>query len=786
MRAKSFKFSPRPMAVAIAGALALGGFSAVSAQESGQNDSGEALETILVTARQREESIQDIPLAVTAFNADTINRRGIVELEDVARFTAGFAFEDFEGGNANPVIRGQATLRTFAREQTVATFLDGVYMPRSWVVDLGMQNMQRVEVVKGPQSARYGRNAFAGAINFIPNKADHELDFSIQGTVGSDEREEFMVAGTVPIIQDVLAVRASFESSEFDGSWDNDHPNAGANLSPGLDGNVGGWDNEAYSVDVLWTPTEDLRINASYYGFERDEEVRATVRLNTGDGSGNCGPLQVGGNPSLYCGEYPVATEEVTMDPRGFGRQADADIFRFAIDYDINDAMSVSYTFSNIDAMSMAASPAESDTINCGTILGPPVFPVLCNWQGGPSGSIDYDQHDIRFSFDNGGKWTGAVGAFYLDGLDDPFSVSINLPPNGLTPIDLSRDSTSFPDFSNFVFVNDQTTTEATSVFGEIAYAYSDTTRFSLEGRFTREDIATINLRAGLEGPVGDETFNFFTPRLTVEHDLSDDQMLYATAARGAKAGGFNANAVSQSLEVFDPEFNNTFELGLKSVFLGGRAVVNSAIFYTAWDDMQINVLDPLGGPFTGTLTANLGDATIYGVEVEGSYLATDNLSFDFAASYTDASYDDGTVDERFTRGNANFPPPCDGTVCPPDADIGGNSIERSPDTQLSVGAQWENSLSADIDYYVRADVAYQSSHFADAINAASAPSRTVTNAAIGFTKDRIALRLWARNLTDERYVSNSLQIIQATSNNILGTFYGERRTFGATLSYAF
>ena len=786
MQAKTSRFPLRPLVIGISAALAAGTASGQEATEGERTSGGLVIDSIVVTARQREESIQEIPMAVTAFSADVIARRGITELEDVARFTAGFAFEDFEGGNANPVIRGQTTLRTFAREQTVATFLDGVYMPRSWLVDLGMQNMERIEVIKGPQSARYGRNAFAGAINFIPVKAAHDMAFNASASLGSDERQEFMLGGTLPIVENVLAVRGSYESSEFDGTWKNDHPNAGASLNPGLDGNIGGWDNQAYSVDVLFTPTEQLTINASYYGFERREEVRATARLNTGAGDGNCGPLQVGGNPSLFCGEYPVPGEAATMDPRGFGRQADADIFRISAEYGINDAFTVSYSFSNIQAESLAASPAESDTVNCGTILGPPVFPVLCNWQGGPSGEIDYDQHELRVSFDNGGKWTGAVGAFYMDGLDDPFSVSINLPPNDLTPINLRRESTSFPDFSNFVFVNDQTTTEAQSIFAEVAYAFSDVTRLSVEGRFTAEKIATINLRTNPAAPVGDEKFNFFTPRITVEHDLTPEMMLYATAARGAKAGGFNANAVSESLRVFDPEFNDTYELGLKSTLLGGRAVVNSAIFRTAWDDMQINVLDPLGSAFTGTLTANLGDASIWGAEVEGSLLVTENLSLDFAASYTDATYNSGTVDERFTRGNASFPPPCDGTVCPADADIGGNTLERSPKTQLSAGLQWQSQLTANIDYWIRGDVAYQSSHFADSINAASAPSRTITNASVGFNMDKFALRLWVRNLTDEKYVSNSLQIIQATSNNILGTFFGERRTTGVTLTYKY
>jgi len=789
MRARLSGFSLRPLAFGISTALALGAVTAsaqtVTSEETASREDL-AIDTIVVTARQREESIQEIPIAVTAFSAENIARRGIADLNDVARFTAGFAFEDFEGGNANPTIRGQTTLRTFAREQTVATFMDGVYMPRSWLVDLGLQNMERIEIVKGPQSARYGRNAFAGAINLIPVKARHELAFNASATVGSDERAEFLLGGTLPLIENVLAVRASFETSEFDGSWKNDHPNAAARVNPGLKGNIGGWDNKGYSVDVLFTPTEQLTLNASYYGFEREEEVRATARLNTGDGTGNCGPLQPDGNPSLYCGEYPAPGDVITMDPRGFGRQADVDIFRIAANYQINDAIAVNYLFSNIQADSKAASPAESDTVNCGSILGPPAFPVLCNWQGGPSGDIDYDQHELRFSFDNGGQWTGAVGAFYMDGVDSAFSVSINLPPNDLTPINLRRESTAFPDFSNFVFVNDLTTTRARSVFAEVGYAFSDLTRLSVEGRFTSEKIATINLRTNPASPVGDNTFNFFTPRITVEHDLMPEMMLYGTIGRGAKAGGFNANAVSESLRIFDPEFNDTFELGLKSTLLGGRAIVNTAVFYTRWDDMQINVLDPLGTPFTGTLTANLGNATIRGVEVEGSFRATQNLSFDFAASYTDATYDSGTVDERFTQGRAGFPPPCDGTVCRVDGDIGGNTVERSPKTQLSAGVQWQSQLTADIDYWVRADVGYQSSHFADSINAAIAPSRTITNASVGLDMDRFALRFWVRNLTDEKYVSNSLQIIQAASNNILGTFLGERRTTGVTLTYRY
>ena len=298
---------------------------------------------------------------------------------------------------------------------------------------------------------------------------------------------------------------------------------------------------------------------------------------------------------------------------------------------------------------------------------------------------------------------------------------------------------------------------------------------------------------------VFNETFDFFTPKLTVEYDLNENQMLYATIGRGAKAGGFNVGAVSRpgtvradmsiiqkgdgdDLSVFDPEFNNTIEFGSKNTLLDGRAIVNTALFYTEWSELQINSSDPLGTDFTSSLTRNLGDATIWGVEVEGSLQATENLSFDGAFSYTKGEYDDGTIDDLYTAGAFGFPAPCDGTVCPVNGDIGGNDLERAPDTQVSLGVQWQAPLTSDIEYYVRGDVGYQSSFFADSINAAESPDRTVINASFGVDFGTIRVNLWARNLADEKYVSNSTAIIQSFSNNLLGSYYGERRTFGLSL----
>jgi iron complex outermembrane receptor protein len=490
----------------------------------------------------------------------------------------------------------------------------------------------------------------------------------------------------------------------------------------------------------------------------------------------------------LFCGELPETGDSTTIEPRGYGRQAQGDIFKAALAYDITDALNISYTFGHTQADTSAANTAEADPINCGTVIVS-FATALCNFQGFPSGDVNYDQHELRLAFENEGPFRAVLGGFILDGVDDAFSVSANVPPGETRPVIISPVTTApqpFPErFRNFVFGDQLTTTDVKAVFAEFTYTLpNQKTRLSAEGRFTSEKIAATNM-AGFDD---EETFEFFTPRITLEHDLSQDSLIYVTVGRGAKAGGFNSAAVSPELRTFDPEFNWTYEIGSKNVFLEGRLTVNAAAFYTDWNNQQINAGDPLGSPFTPTLTVNRGNATVYGFELETTFQATENLSFDGAFSYTNPTFDEGTFDVVFARGVdfLGFPAPCDDVVCSSDGDVSGNTLERNPKTQIALGAQWEAAISDTMDYYIRGDVGYQSSQFADSINAAIAPSRTVVNARAGVLVGQFEVAVWARNLFDEQYVANSFQIIQSFSNNLIGTYFGERRTFGVTAQYRY
>lgn len=782
-------------------ALTCPGVVMAQQQSDAAASTGDDRNIIIVTARNREESILDVPLAITAFDAVALETKNIQGLEDVARFTSGFALESVAGGFLQPTIRGQANLRVSALEQPVGTFLNGVYLPRSWMINLGTSDLERIEIVKGPQSARYGRNAFAGAINYISPSADlDEVSGDVSFTYGSDDRLDAGGSLSFPIIPGVLAVRAAYDHSEYDGSWENTHPNVGLITGgPSLEGKVGGWDRESYSASALFTPTDGLRIEARYSGFERAEEAAPGYWLNSNVGDGNCGtvfdfggafPDGAPGGPRLFCGIFGAMDDTVEMDPRAYGQISSTDVYSLSVDFDVNDAINVSYLFGLVEATSNGKYTTESDQVNCGGLFnvdGPTAFAgTLCNFQGVPLGSVNYKSHELRVNFADGGPITAGIGGFYSDGEDRANAVSVNIEPQGTESVIPS--ATVSNGFANFIFGRGLNLTKALGVFGELGYALpNDATRISAELRYTREKLTSSNLRPGREATF-QKTFNFWTPRVTIEHDIAEDSLLYATIARGAKAGGFNSGAFDPANIPFDPEFNWTYEIGSKSSFWDNRATVNIAAYMTKWSSMQVSAADPDDpNDFSTTLTRNLGNATIYGIEVDAMVEATDQLTLDGTLSYLSSTFDDGTFDQQYTSFRFGFPPNCDNVICSSDGDIGGNELPRTPSFMASIGAEFRDEYNANGDeFFIRADASYQDGFFADTVNLSAAPSRFLINGRAGISFNDVALSVWVRNLTDKKYITSSSAIVQSGGANLFAAYLGERRSFGATAKYSF
>jgi len=737
------------------------------------------LDELVVTARKRAENLQDVPLAITAFGADSLKQRTITQLEDIAALTPGLTFEDFSnGGFGVPVIRGATQQDITILEQNVSTFFDGIYIPRAYAIDVGVVNMDRIEVVKGPQSALYGQNAFMGAINYVTQQPNEEFGADVTLTYGSDDRLDVGGSVNIPIVEDKLFLRVAGTRSEFDGSWKNNHPNANAGISPGTDGNLGGYEKDYYMASVLFRPVESWDFSLAYHNFETEGEDGPHFQRTRASDSLNCSATDSGFLPAavnqLICGDLtsPFGSD-ISVDPRSYGLQQETEVIRFGTSWDVTDSISINYVYGNISSEVATNGSPAFDQVN-GDPFGPD---IVVPFNGTPYGDFDYHSHDLRVEFDNGGRVRALLGGFVSDGEDRDSFVNITLDPLDTTPVPTSLYRSLAP--------LDVTETDVRAIYGSLSFDFTDEVRVTAEARYTEEDKKVTDL-AGFS----ETDSSYFTPRITLEWDVTESTLLYGSIAKGVKAAGINADDTTgffvPSEKFFDEDENWTYEIGAKNTFWDDRLRLNVAGFYIDWSNLQASsarTLDPNGFFFLppGAITLNQGDATIYGVEIDGALQVTDSLSTNFGFSYTVPEYDDNLISGSIARAGA-----CDGVVCPADGEIGGNTLARTSKTQANIGAIWEAELpNTDLGYYLQGDVAYQSEQYLTELNVGTIPERTLVNLSAGITHENWSLRLWGKNVFDEEYVANSFVINNPFFASYIGTF-GPKRTFGVTLDANF
>jgi iron complex outermembrane receptor protein len=791
------------------------------------------IEEIVVTARKREERLQDVPLSITAFTETELQRRNVQGLYDVARFTPSLSFEDFNGTNESPVIRGQTQTRINNPVQNVATFMDGIYLQRAYMTDVGLLEMERVEVVKGPQSALYGRDSFAGAINYVTKKPNFEAyEGSASVTVGTDKRIDGKAAVGGPIIADKLAFRIGGGISKSDGSWKNNHPLADTEISGGTKGNLNGWNNKQFSITVGARPIENLSIEASWYHADLFQEARAAytlagvrgvaLGLTVLPGTLNCSPTtlppgSVFGAPAipvtantLWCGALPAVPDlgggrppVPTIDPRSFAQKGPVDIIRTQVRYEFTDEIAVQYLFGRALSDVNSAGQASDDALRgVPNIPGLPINFLVTrghiSFDSQPNGGYEMTSHEVRAEF-SGERLQMLGGVYYSRSRDTYRAYAYQLLPNGTTPIEnIPVGRTAIPNVQatdNFGGTTNKD--EILGIFGSASYNVTDALRVAFEGRWTQEDKRLIdrptllgaNVAARRFGLLGDR-FRYFTPRATVDYKLTDENMLYATVAKGLKTGGFNGNQnriSDESQRLFLPETNWTYEIGSKNTFFDGRLQANLSVYYIDWKDMQLNetVRNPIPNiPLTvpAVILGNVGGATTWGVELEGLFQATDNLSINYGLSWNDPQFKSGVRLLEFQLTSLNLAgqtfPFCSPGLCPADGSVGGNTLPRTPKWKGVIGAQWQGDITDTLGYYVRGDVTYQSKAYLEGMNIGWVPSRTLFNASIGVTGENWDVQLWGRNLFDKKYASNSLFL--GFSNSYVATL-GDRRELGVT-----
>ena len=663
-------FGKRKLLSSVAIAVAFttsGGF----AYAEGESDNF-SLEEIVVTARKREENIQDAPLSISAFTSNMIEAVGIKDMADVAKFTPGFSFDDEFGRSASdrPIIRGQSTI---LGASGVSTFVDGVLLTGT-ILDYDINDVERIEVIKGPQSALYGRNTYSGAINIITKSPSEEVSGSFKIEAAEFDQIDVSAAIRGPIT-DTLSGSLTARYYERGGPFTNIYDNT----------DVGQQESKSISGVLYFQPNDKLDIRARLrYSKLHDDQLRL---FSTVPEDNNCIGPDIGeaylGNYRYFCGEIinqDINIDDVRLlDEKGFDDTETLES-SFTVNYELSEELSLTWIngYSKSDTKSkfdFASNPSSLNPFSLNFAVfpaGPPpvlgtvfliVGPVADFASVGVSDSWDYSS-EIRLVYEGEG-WSALLGGYYFDSKSD--SVGTRTAPTAfaaiveegfnqhvarhealcLGPCGYSQNTghtleelTMSADRSRRVGERDNI-----AAFGMLEYDVTDKLTVSGEVRFARERVTSttfseeaiydyLGTLVGLDHdgdgvPDGDvnssvrkSTFNSTSPRFTVRYSVSDDINLYGVAARGTKPGGFNNIELEVlGLDTFGEESVWSFEAGAKTVFMNGRFIFNVALFHNTINGYQLtqSILIPTLNETT-TAIDNAGKVRVKGIEIEAVF----------------------------------------------------------------------------------------------------------------------------------------------------------------------
>ena len=611
---------------------------------SAQDASGFALEEVIVTAQKREQNLQDVGISVTALDQQAMSRAGITDISRLELVTPGMSY-GFIGADAKVAMRGANSNNTFADNSSIAGFfLDGVYRPRASQQSQAYFDVERVEVLKGPQGTLYGRNTFAGAINVYTNKPDPEaLSGSIKGTVERFSRYTTEGFINVPLSENA-AVRLAFNTKDSDGYIDNNGP--GEDLGQDEARNIrlsGLWENDSVVAVLRYSNVSQEGIADGIFSAE-----------------GICQPVNENGITDAFgkqenCNNpYPNAVGDSKFDePWEANIDVDADRdnqeenVTFDIKADLSDTVSARYITSWTDW--------DSE------------FDWDGDWSPLPGYVYYWDEqtesitNELQFLY-QGENLKATLGGYYSeDEIDFGFSQYRVSPPQG-----------SFSDFADWQEIETTTTgiffqgeysiIDNLRVIGGIRYSEEDKDTDSFSGSSTDEEgnpLPGVN-PTGLSGRAIDiyrytlidensanQSFDDTTYRAGIEWDMNDEVMFYVSYSTGFLSGGVNADGTA-----FDQQESEAYEAGMKSRWFEDTLQANVAIYYNEYTDLTTQELVDVGGGVFQTRTVNGGEIETSGLEADLTWIPTEQWIVSAGLSIMDNEYGDFGAANPFVQAN--------------------------------------------------------------------------------------------------------------------------------------
>ena len=767
-----------------------------------QQPSGQ-IEEIVVTAQRQEQALQDVPIAVTAFTGEALLERRIDDAIDVQFNTPSLVYV----GNERPTLRGVGNNAiSSTAENGTPVFTNGAYVGAR--AENEYYDLERIEILRGPQGTLFGRNTTGGAINLVTRRPNSDFGGELFAEVGNFSSVRLRGAINLPVSDSIQQRFAGYYLSR-DGYTEN------LATGNGIDGrNQFGLRS---STQLLLGPNTRINLMVQYYR-EDSSRSRENKRLCRATPVLGCSPVELGfDSPNAQATVFQrllalVGTGAGFFPPGGniyAGAINPPNLRQVSADYDptffgeeLLGTLEISHDFGSLTLTSLSGyargeTEANTDYDNAALpfrFLRPITYrldadTVLTTDELRTSDSFKGEgrtfTQEFRLTSDFEGFFNFTAGLFYLD-TESSASFEIFHPA-----LEVSAIAFGLPEASRrFINETPLATTVSRAVFGETYLRLSDATRVTLGLRYT-EDEKSIRTRTILLAPPGafveaERSYSRLTGRAAIDHEVSYGRLgegrLYASFARGYKAGGLNPG--NSNTPEFAPESLDAFEIGAKNDLFGRTVQANVAAFYYDYSDLQ------LGQRVAGTAITSNGDARVWGVEGEFIFLPTPRLQLNANLSYLNTRIGDFiTVD---AANPAQVDPRTQTPVTTPQVpvNLSGNQLPYAPSFKVNVGAQYTMPIgTSGWSATVRGDYVYQGDYFAREFNT---PNDRIEGWSIGNAylrlaspNNRLNFELFVKNIGDSSAISSSI-IEDAQVGSYRNVRVLEPRTFGISTRVEF
>lgn len=748
--------------IALAISSALAAQYAVAEDENSTGEKQATLERIEVTARKSIESLQNVPVAVTSVSADDLSENGISVMTEIQQFSPNTTLQSSRGTNSTltAFIRGVGQEDPlWGYEPGVGIYIDDVYIARPQGAVLDILDVQRIEVLRGPQGTLYGKNTIGGAVKYVTKKMSGDAELNLNATVGSYNQQDYKIAGQLPLIDDKLYIGGAFASLNRDGYGDF------ITLA------IPGQDTENYNKDVMagrvsleYAPTDNLFMRLNYDKTKDESNSKGGYRMLPS-------VLTDAPVPDSKYDSYTSMPTWNKVETEGWG---------LTIEYGLND----DWTLKSVTSSRESYSPTNIDFDNTSLrILDVPA--IYDDEQFSQEFQANYDGDNLKL----------VSGLYYFKGdscgMFDSILYEYYKVYGGLTrEVRGCNNSESYAAYAQGTYdITDKLSmtaglrytreTKDATVYNGIMFTTLYPETGWVPGYVRDEDAINASIPKVLDD---EETWSKLNPRLGLEYQLSDDMMLFTSYSQGFKSGTFNPRATGPEPAV-DPEVVDSYELGMKSEWFD-RLRVNATAFYLDHKDRQfVTVLPGENASDLNQRLGNIGKSTATGLELEVEYAATESLNLFATLGLIDASFEE--VISYDSDGNR--------------IDISDTyTITNTPDTTANVGFSYNidtdiGSFVANGNYYYRSDY-----DLAVVNNLLSQDGYGLLNLGLNWYSNdgHWHAGLHWKNVTNEEYLVGNYAFVTPDGNggyipglggdNTLIGYYGDPETISLTVGYNF